>query len=136
MPIIVLDTDFLIKITNDPLPSFDLVQLSKEYDLATLPLVLRELRGLARNEVNKTSKRARNTLRFLDEGPGKVRVNLLSRESSSDPETDSELVEFARDSEDKVVIATLDHSLLSRLEKLGVSYLTLKNNKPILKRTD
>ncbi|MHB8567052.1 MAG: hypothetical protein ACYC7D_02460 [Nitrososphaerales archaeon] len=128
---IILDTDFLIKITNDPLPKFDYQRVSNEYSFATIPAVISELKGLRRHRTLKTARRAGNALRALAD-TGTVKVLEESEREEEGSEADARLIELADESGD-FIIATMDHSLLSLLEKNGAAYLTLRNNRPLFK---
>jgi rRNA-processing protein FCF1 len=128
-----LDTDFLIKVANDPIPKLDLSELSKEYTLATTSDVIRELTGLCNHPERKTSRRASNALRVVMKG-AKVEIRILDDKHPQRRgivEADNSLLELAK--ANKVTVATLDHSLLSRLERIHLPYLTLRNDKPLLK---
>ncbi len=126
---IVCDTDFLIKISTDPLHTlgFDFFY---ENELVTLPVIVMELEGLARNPNKKASRLAKSTLRQLRGGRKVKVVNRLDRDYFDIREADHILVEFVKFDPKERMLATLDGSLLSRLELLGLPYLTLRKNRP------
>ncbi|HZW57028.1 MAG TPA: hypothetical protein VFF30_12125 [Nitrososphaerales archaeon] len=131
MPLLLVDTDFLIKIANDPLPKLDFLALASDFTLATTPSVVRELEGLAKSQNRTVMRRATTALDFVKQGTKKANVKVLPGTSKRRVEADLELVEIAKaDIRDRVVIATLDHSLLSRLDKLKIPYLTLRRDRP------
>ncbi len=125
---IVCDTDFLMKIVNDPLPKFNWKSVSNENEFVTLRCVVRELKGLLSSRSQKTSNRARNTIRAIESGIVKVE----SSENESE-EVDYALLEFVRSNATDRLLATLDGSLLSRLEKIGLGYFTLSSGKPLFR---
>ena len=129
MALIACDTDFLIKVTNDPVPALDWGTLSIEHDFAVMPCVIAELKGLATSKIRKTSIRAKSALAVVEEGKKFKRME--AKESSLD--ADSALYEFVRADPSSRMIATLDGSLLSRMEKAGLPYLTLSSGKPLLR---
>ncbi len=135
---IILDTDFIIKITNDPLPRFDYHKLALEFTLSTTPSVVSELEGLSREKNSSAGRRARNALRLLQEPSGSQgRITILKTDSRSKNkrEADEDLLELARKNPEEYLIATMDHSLLSRLEVEGLRYLTLRNDGPLFSRS-
>jgi rRNA-processing protein FCF1 len=130
--VLIFDTDFLMKVTNDPLPQvYDLIR-REEYKLVTLGIVERELKGLSNSRKPSVSKRAQLALRSLGSMIS-VEKDDTQRKNASKAEADVQLIERASRSNGREIIATLDGSLLSRLEKRRVSYLTLRNNKPFLR---
>jgi rRNA-processing protein FCF1 len=124
---IACDTDFLIKITNDPLPKFDTSLLLSENELVIIPQVLREISGLESSKSPTTSRRARLVKRVMAER--KIFKLLSEGEATSSVDADNALLEFVKTSPSTRAIATLDGSLLKRLEKMGLPYLTLSNGK-------
>ncbi len=127
--ILVCDTDFLIKITNSPLPEFQTYVLQSGITLATVPAVVRELKGLANNRHPLTAKRARNALNLVG---NKIKI-IEDSDRKVDLEADIVLTEFVKDHRETALLSTLDARLLSRLERLGVSYLTLHRDKPFIR---
>lgn len=123
---ILCDTDFIIKIANDPLPKVDWVSFSKQNEIATIPLVVKELEGLKKSKEMQTVRRAKNALAIIQEGK---KIKVLSKEDDAKfHEADQELIELTSASPD-TVLATMDGSILSRLERMGLPYYTLSNNK-------
>jgi rRNA-processing protein FCF1 len=122
---IVCDTDFLIKISNDPLPEFDWRRISSEYDLVTLACVVRELKGLVASKLRKTSVRAKNAIKVIDSGV----IEIVPADSEG--EVDQILLEYARSKRKTSLIATLDGNLLKTFERNGIGYLTLSSDKPL-----
>jgi len=133
LPYLVFDTDFLIKVANDPIRRLDLKQLASEYTIATIPGVVSELEGLTHHREKKTARRAANTLRVLEESRSQIKVKVLEESRAKGAEADMALVELARNSEGDATIATMDHSLLSRLERMRLPYLTLSDDKPLMR---
>ncbi len=125
---IICDTDFLMKITNDPLPKFCWKSLSSENEFVTLPCVVRELKGLSSKLTRKTSTRAKNTLKALN-SVGLIRI--LS-EVEDRGEVDFTLLEYVRLEPTERIVATLDGSLLGSLEKSGLGYLTLSSDRALI----
>jgi rRNA-processing protein FCF1 len=133
---IVFDTDFLIKISNDPIPKFDLLELSKEHEFLVIPPVLQELEGLQKTRKVNTAKRARQTLRVIREKKffkvlRTTGRDVEKRDMPSFRETDHILVEFIMEKPSDRILATMDGSLLSRLGRLGLPYLTLRNGRAL-----
>ncbi len=93
---LVLDTDFLIRITNDPIRRLDLRQLSTEFTIATIPEVVKELQGLSHHRENKTARRASNALRVIEEKGSEVMIQILPEKRKQEAEADVTLVELAR----------------------------------------
>lgn len=131
---ILCDTDFLIKATSKPLPELAEFLETSGFEFATFPKIMEELEGLALSKKPATARNARAALRSIEAG----KVKLLTQSiSSSRKETDADaiLVDYAaKNSEkDQIVIATLDHSLLSVLERRRLPYLTLRNDRPLFR---
>lgn len=121
---VVCDTDFLMKVTNEPVPKLREFLESSDIELVTLPSVLRELTGLSSSSNQKTKKYARNALRTIED----KLVQVEKEETGRSVDADVALLDFALHR--TVMIATLDGGLLSNLESRGISYLTLRNNRP------
>jgi|GEM_PF-700882 rRNA-processing protein FCF1 len=143
MLLIVLDTDFLIKITNDPLPKFDRAILERS-NLATLSYVIDELKGLLNNERRKTASRARRALDFLESN--RQRIHIIPKQALHKGRTrrqqgnkecegfvDRALLDFAKENPLTRIVATLDSSILSDCESLGLSYLTIRQGRAFLR---
>ena len=132
MPVILSDTDFLIKVTSKPLPAMAEFLESSGFQLVTLPKIVEELRGLALSKKPATARKARAALSSLENGGVKLLSEgiILSRKET---DADALLIEFVAKSSNKgqVVVATLDHSLLSVLERRRLPYLTLRNDRPL-----
>ncbi|MHB1908844.1 MAG: PIN domain-containing protein [Nitrososphaerales archaeon] len=122
---ILCDTDFIIKIANDPLPKVDWVSFSKQNEITTIPLVVKELEGLKKSKDLQTVRRAKNALAVIQEGK---KIKVFPTGDDKFHEADQELIELTSASTD-TVLATMDGSLLSRLERIGLPYYTLSNNK-------
>lgn len=127
---IVCDTNFLMKIFNDPLPKFDWKSLSSENEFVTLSCVVRELKGLSSRTAGKTFMRAKNTLNGLDSS-GLIKI---IPKIEGNAEVDFALLEFVRQEPKARILATLDGTLLSTLEKAGLGYLTLSSDKALIHR--
>lgn len=125
---IVFDTDFIIKVSNDPLPKLDWNSLRLENELLVLSSVIRELNGLSERKDRNTSKRARNALKFLESGQLRVVPDDMAIDA------DVALIRFAEQNSNERIVATLDGDLLSALEKNHMGYLTLSSNKPLIHR--
>jgi rRNA-processing protein FCF1 len=129
MPILLCDTNFLIKITNDPIPELKPFLQSSGFVLATLPIIERELKGLQQSKTNSTARKANLALQSL----GKfIRVETGYRKGRA--EADAQLVDYEENSEEDVVIATMDGNLLSKLEKKRLPYFTLRNDRPFCRQ--
>ena len=126
MPTLLCDTDFLIKVTNEPVPELRAFLESSGFELATLPVIERELKGLQQSKANSTSRKAKLALLSL----GKFVSVIASGKIRSNAEADVQLVDFEENSPYDVSIATLDGNLLSKLEKKRLPYLTLRNDRP------
>lgn len=131
MVTIACDTDFIIKISNDPIPKFDLSTLSKENEFLVIPEVFREIIGLERSSTPSTSRRAQMAHRVIVESA--VFRTVQHDKSSSTVDTDNALIEFVKASPNTRAVATMDGSLLSRLEKIGLPYLTLSKGRTLLR---
>src|SRR5579871_6027159 len=57
--IIACDTDFIIKIANDPLPKFDWKSITSQNEIYTLPSIVRELKSLKSSQIQSTRRRAK-----------------------------------------------------------------------------
>lgn len=139
MNIIVCDSDFIIKLANDPIPALDWSKVSRENQFVTIAPVLRELKGLTKNRLkSKTARRARAAVNLVEkfqliravtsgEGEGE-------HPRSTKEETDTMLIEFVRTLPKDRMLATMDGSLLSRAERLGLPYMTLSRGRPLFHR--
>jgi rRNA-processing protein FCF1 len=126
MVLIVCDTDFLMKATVKPMPELAGFLADPDFEVATIPRIQSELKGLTLSRKPSTARNAETALRALQQS-----VKLLSQAPSSEKaDADRLLIDFAERSEGKAVIATLDGSLLSILERKKLPYLTLRNNRP------
>jgi rRNA-processing protein FCF1 len=129
LALIVCDTDFLIKISNDPLPRVRLGELSKDYKFVIIPSVIRELSGLEKHANPRTARRARMVDRVIRESK-RFKLSLFKGdEKNSTLEADDALIEFVKRNPKERILATLDGSLLSRFERTGLPYLTLSKGK-------
>lgn len=126
---LVCDTDFLIKISNFPAPEFQALVSKCGFELATIPSVALELKGLRNSKHQMTSKHALHTLSLIGD-----KISLLEDSGqSSAVEADDALIDFAKRHNDTVLVCTLDGKLLSRLEKMKVRYLTLRKDRPFMR---
>jgi rRNA-processing protein FCF1 len=130
MALIICDTDFLIKLANDPLPKFDRDVLVAN-DFGVLGSVYRELHGLEKSSSPKVAKRAKRAIEFARDTKWIKRLDLQTHPPTV--EADEELIGFVLEDPKSRVLATLDGKLLSRCESLGLSYLTLKNNRALFR---
>lgn len=130
MALIVCDTDFLIKISNDPLPKVDLSELTKDNQFVVLPSVIREITGLEKHESPTTARRALKADRVIRESKHFKLVDLKeSEEGNSAFDADDALMKFVSKKPNERILATLDGSLLSRLERTTLPYITLSKGK-------
>ena len=129
MPTLLCDTDFLIKITNEPIPELRQFLQNSGFVLGTLPIIERELKGLEQSRKIATARKAGLALQSV----GKF-IHVEVGHSKGNAEADLQLVDFAEYSADNVAIATLDGSLLSKLEKKRLPYLTLRNDRPFYRQ--
>jgi rRNA-processing protein FCF1 len=135
MVLIACDTDFLIKIANDPLPKFDWVSYSRQNDFCTLPCIVRELANLRSNRSIIISRRASTALSIIGKQPLAKIKELPSKPANawslSEANADDALIEFGNLDPFGRAVATLDGKLLSRLDSDGVPYLTLSSDRPL-----
>jgi rRNA-processing protein FCF1 len=137
MATIACDTDFLIKIANDPLPKFDWTALSSQNEFCTLPCIVRELTNLKSSRQRQTSRRAVMALSIIGQVPSS-KIKLLTTKDSKPKwaeksiSADEALVEFVKEDGRKRMVATLDGELLSKLDTGGLPYLTLSSGRPLL----
>ncbi len=131
MTLLLCDTNFLMKVTTEPLPELAGFLADSGLELVTLQKIETELKGLEQSKNRSTARNARSALRSLDTHI----VNMLKYRPGSSEKTDADalLVDFAAHSKNRVVVATLDHSLLSILERKRLPYLTLRNNRPFFR---
>lgn len=127
MMVLVFDTDFLMKVTNEPLPAFRRMLDEFDCELVTLPSVKRELKGLLSSRINKTSRYARNALHAIDANI--VRVDDIDGRSSS-PEADVDLIDYVSNLAGDSFVVSLDGALLSELERKHIPYVTLRKDRP------
>ena len=76
-------------------------------------------------------RRASNALKVLNENSARIMIQILPEKGGRNAEADVALVELARNGD--VTIATMDHSLLSRLERMRLPYFTLRADSPLMK---
>ena len=134
MSYLVCDTDFLIKSTTIPLPSLAMFLAESGYELATIDRVKMELEGLLKSRNQVTARKAGAAIRSISSGSVKVLKSDLPPGHKTD--ADTLLIDLAAQSSKKgenVVIATLDHTLLSILEKRRLPYLTLRDDRPLFR---
>jgi rRNA-processing protein FCF1 len=131
MAFILCDTDFLIKATTEPLPELAKFLQDSGYQITTLDKIQAELKGLLLSKNSSTARKAKAALRSIESGS--VKVLKYDNSTSKKADADALLIDFAQRSKEKVVVATLDHTILSFLEKKRLPYLTLRNDKPLLK---
>ena len=126
MVLILCDTDFLMKVTVNPLPELSAFLADPDYELATIPRIENELKGLSLSRRPSTARNARTALRTIRES-----VKLVKQAASSEKaDADRLLIDFAERSGGTAIVATLDGSLLSALERKKLPYLTLRNDRP------
>jgi rRNA-processing protein FCF1 len=126
---ILCDTDFLIKVTTEPLPAVASFLDDSGFELVTLAKVQEELRGLTQSRNQSTARKAKLALGSLATGA----VKILKSPSPKGTDADILLLEFAANSKRQTIIASLDHTLLSILEKRKLPYLTLRKNRPFFR---
>lgn len=127
---IVCDTNFLMKITSQSLPSFADFVSKNHFEIATVSSVVGELNGLKKSKTPSVARRANNCLNLIGTMI-RLRDDGISLERGK--EADVELFELAKKLEEGSFVATLDGKLLSRFERNRLSYLTLRNDKPFLR---
>jgi rRNA-processing protein FCF1 len=139
MAIIVCDTDFLIKVANEPLPKLDWTTISKQNEFCTLPSVVKELKGLSTgNRKSLLSRRARMALGIIGRSSSSIvriideRPDRMSSESSKGVDADLDLFDFVKSNPQDRLVATLDGALLSRLERNRLPYLTLSSGRALI----
>ena len=126
---VVFDTNFLMKVTSQPLPALRDFLVNSDLILTTIPVVVKELEGLALNRKPLTSRKATNALRFVGTS---IQLMQCSAESPQ-VEADIALYEQAKSLDDGSFVATLDGKLLSRFEKNKLPYLTLRHDRPFVR---
>lgn len=127
---LVCDTNFLIKIANEPLPKFSEFVAVQHFQITTIPAVLRELRGLMMNKKLTLARKASNTYNLIG---SKVRVNESGSLADNTDEADVELFEMANSLPADSFVATLDGNLLSRFERNEIAYFTLRHDRPYIR---
>lgn len=129
---LVCDTNFLMKITGQALPSFSDFISKNHFEIATVSSVVRELSGLKRNEKKSVRRRAESCLNLIG-----VKIQIRESELAKERiEADIELFELAKYLEDGSYVATLDGKLLSKFERNKLPYLTLRNDRPFLRSSN
>jgi rRNA-processing protein FCF1 len=120
-----------MKATTEPLPELAQFVAESALELATLSKIESELNGLSNSENRATARKARFALRAIVDRPIKV----LKYRSNSFTGTDADalLVDCAAASGGTVIVATLDRSLLTILDKKRLPYLTLRKNRPFFR---
>ena len=127
---LVCDTDFLIKVTSEPLPAVAEFLSNQDYSLVTIQAVVRELRGLSKGKTISTCRKAANALRTVGDF---VRVIDRDKKNEKELEADLELFDFARSGDHRLIVATFDGNLLSKFERSDLPYFTLRHNRPFLR---
>lgn len=118
-----------MKVTNEPLPYLHEFLENSDFVLATLPQVIRELKGLKMNKHQKTARRAEKALSAIG-----TKVSLIENfDFFRTPEADVALTKYAVTTPGDILIATLDGKLLSDLESKMLPYLTLRNDRPFVR---
>ncbi len=122
------DTNFLIKIANEPIPELrEFIDVSN-LELTTIPQVVRELTGLSRKK-GVISRKASAALRLIG-----TKIRLDGKQSINiNADADTSLFEYAKMLNEGSFAATLDGKLLSRFQSNQLSYLTLRHDKPFFK---
>jgi rRNA-processing protein FCF1 len=129
LPVLLCDTDFLIKITNDPVPELRSYLLGNGFSLSTLPVIETELKGLQQSRINSTARKATLALQSV----GKF-VEVETNFGNAKSEADIQLVDFEERSNGDVAIATMDGNLLAKLERKRLPYFTLRNDRPFYRQ--
>lgn len=127
---IVCDTNFLMKITRESLPSFSEFISENHFEITTISAVVRELDGLRMNKRISVARESRNCLSLIGK---KIRLRDHAICNEPDKDADIELFELAKNLDEDSFVATLDGKLLSRFERNGLPYLTLRNDKPFVR---
>ena len=127
---LVCDTNFLMKITSESLPTFSDFISKNHFDITTISSVVRELNGLRMSKKNSVARNANNCLNMMGK---KIRLLDSGRFTELGKEADIELFELAKNLEEGSFVATLDGKLLSRFERSRLPYLTLRNDRPFLR---
>ena len=127
---LICDTDFLIRVTSAPMPEFAEFLQQENFRIATIPAVVRELRGLTMSKLPSTARKALNALRAVGKFVDVINENVPDLEAN---EADLELHALACLLHDGSIVATLDGNLLSRFERNHLPYFTFRSDKPFLK---
>jgi rRNA-processing protein FCF1 len=125
---VLCDTDFLLKITTEPLPEFSRFLAEFRLELATLPRIEAEIRGLSRSQNQRTARKARTALLAISQYPVKILRDRVEAPKKTD--ADVLLIDCAEKSRPTIIVATLDHSILSVLQRKRLPYLTLRKDRP------
>ena len=128
MTTVLCDTDFLLKITTEPLPELSRLLGEFRLEIATLPRIEAELQGLSRSQNQRTARKARTALQTIPQYP----VKILNDRAGASKKTDADvlLIDYAEKSRPTIIVATLDHSILSVLQSKRLPYLTLRKDRP------
>ncbi|MGA2875339.1 MAG: hypothetical protein ABSE82_07345 [Nitrososphaerales archaeon] len=127
----ICDTDFLIKVTNVPLPSLRAFVEVSGFNFSTIPEVVKELEGLTFSDKPLTARKAANVLRLVGKSIHVTESKVTA--GNHKIETDIALFERAKSLDEDSFVATLDGKLLSRFEKNNLPYFTLRHDKPFLR---
>ena len=105
---LICDTDFLIRVTSAPMPEFAEFLQQENFRIATIPAVVRELRGLTMSKLPSTARKALNALRADCKFVDVINENVPDLEAN---EADHELDGLACLLNDGSIVATLDGNL-------------------------
>jgi rRNA-processing protein FCF1 len=128
MTTVLCDTDFLLKITTQPLPELSRFLAEFKLELATLPRIEAEIQGLSRSQDQRTARKARTALLAISQYPVKILKDRIEAPKKTD--ADVLLIDCAEKSRPTIIVATLDHSILSVLQRKRLPYLTLRKDRP------
>lgn len=127
---LVCDTDFLLKVTTEPVPSLRAFCEKFDFSFATIPEVVNELNGLTLSDRPATTRKAKSALRLVGSRVKVIDTRILKNNKI---DADVALFDYAKRKNEDSLVATLDGNLLSQLEKNQLPYFTLRHNKPFAK---
>ena len=112
------------------MPEFAKFLQQEKFRIATIPAVVRQLRGLTMSKLPSTARKALNALRAVGKFVDVINENVPDLEAN---EADLELHALACLLHDGSIVATLDGNLLSRFERNHLPCFTFRSDKPFLK---
>lgn len=122
---IVCDSDFLLKVVSEPLPSLRAYLDNSNLSFATVPEVVSELEGLAHSSEKTTARKASFALRLVG-----TTIELIDKKADEKNRVEADIALYECAKQMDFLVATMDGRLLSRFEQNRLPYLTLRHDKP------